>query len=123
PSGRTFYAPSPAPRLPSSLASSIVAISGLDSYSVEPQASPLLPSHLRAEQRSVAAGCTMMPGTLGAQTVAHAYGYDQLWAQGRRGEQMTIHLVEVDSFDGMDTQNYFNCVGFTGVLLSPTVVD
>jgi len=65
----------------------------------------------------------MMPGTLGAQTVAHAYGYDQLWAQGRRGEQMTIHLVEVDSFDGMDTQNYFNCVGFTGVLLSPTVVD
>jgi len=43
------------------------------------------------------------------QQIAHAYGYDQYWAQGFHGENMTVNLVEIDGFNPDDVANYFSC--------------
>jgi len=118
---RTFYTPDPTkpPMLPKSIADQILAVTGLDNYSLAPQhlalpTQPLAPKRANAD-------CQAGPNTILPSQVAHAYGYDQLAKQGWHGENMTINLVEIDGFDPNDISNYFQCVGFTGKLESKNI--
>lgn len=121
--GRKFYAPATPPKLPSFLANSIDAITGLDNYSTPPtHALTGIVSQLRAAQaaqgtqtkRVPQQDCSPLQNTLLPRDVAHAYGYDQLWQRGLNGEGMTVNLVEIDGFDPNDINNYLSCINFKG---------
>lgn len=113
--GRTFFAPDPAPKLPSFLANSVDAVTGLDNYSTGPQHDftmqfnkpPVTGSQLRPSQ-----DCSPLDQTLLPREVAGAYGYDQLWNRGLHGENMTVNLIEIDGAYKQDIQNYFDCIHF-----------
>ena len=114
--GRTFFAPATPPKLPSFLADSIVAITGLDDYSSAPQHA--LEQHFNETSSKKIPGqdCYPLNGTLLPKEIAHAYGYDQLWNHGWHGENMTVNLVEIDGYYQDDIQNYFDCINFQGNL-------
>jgi len=113
--GRTFYAPATPPKLPGFLASSIVAITGLDNYSSSPQRWSHFQHFNKTRMlRRPGQDCNADPQTLLPKEVAHAYGYDSLWNQGLHGENMTVNLVEIDGFDQNDVQNYLDCINFQG---------
>src|SRR6266849_7332876 len=115
--GRTFYAPATQPKVPTFLANSIAAITGLDNYS-KPPIHALhfsLPQGSRVSQHE-ALDCSPDDQTLTTADVAGAYGYNTLWQRGLHGENMTINLVETDGSDQDDIQNYLGCVHFKGHL-------
>jgi kumamolisin len=122
--GRTFFAPATPPKVPTFIASSIAAITGLDNYSQPPQGhvafmnSSLASHHLGSHD---AADCVDDPRVVAPAQVAHAYGYDRLWKQGWQGQGMTVNLVELEGFDPHDVQNYFTCVQFHGQLKTVNV--
>jgi kumamolisin len=139
--GRTFYAPSTPPKIPTDFAHTIDSITGLDNYSRPPKhdfhlTSPL-GAYLSYQRRSLAATASPSGGTKGVTShvsqhaaldcspddqtltggdVAGAYGYNHLWQRGLRGEHMTINLVEVDGSYQDDIQNYLGCIHFQGHL-------
>ncbi|HYX50466.1 MAG TPA: protease pro-enzyme activation domain-containing protein, partial [Ktedonobacteraceae bacterium] len=120
--GRTFYAPATPPKVPADFASSIDAITGLDNYSQPPTRHDLhityppgtYTSYQRRSLMATASSsgstkgesshaaqhavldCSPDSQTLSVGDVAGAYGYNQLWQRGLRGEHMTINLVEID---------------------------
>jgi len=115
--GRTFYAPSTPPKVPTDFANTIDAITGLDNYSQPPRHD----LHITYPQKShvsqhAALDCSPDSQTLTAGNVAGAYGYNQLWQRGLRGEHVTIDLVEVDGSYQDDIQNYLSCIHFQGHL-------
>jgi len=117
--GRTFYAPATPPKVPSFLANSIDAITGLDNYSKPPlHALTMHFSHLQGPHtpKSRAQDCSPDDQTLVPGDVAGAYGYDTLHRRGLLGQQMTINLVETDGSYQDDIQNYLSCVHFQGHL-------
>ncbi len=114
--GRTFFAPATPPKLPRFLADSIVAINGLDNYSTAPQHAFTLHFNAKSSKRHPSQDCYPLDSTLLPKEIAHAYGYDQLWNQGWRGENMTVNLVEIDGYYQQDIQNYFDCINFQGNL-------
>ena len=124
--GRTFFAPSSAPKLPSFLVNSIDAVTGLDDYSAGPQHDfsmqfnkpPVAGSQTRPGQ-----DCSPLDQTLLPKEVAGAYGYSQLWNQGLHGENMTVNLIEIDGAYKQDIQNYFSCINFPMSRFSVTNVD
>jgi subtilase family serine protease len=112
--GRTFYAPSPAPKLPTLLAGQILAVTGLDNFTPPPhemfsasQRTALTAEHAQSD-------CTVDDQAVLPQSIAHSYQYDAFWQHGWHGEGMTINLVEGGAVDQSDIQNYFDCVGFKG---------
>lgn len=120
--GRTYYTPdaSMPPKLPTSIATQILAISGLDSYNPPAKAQTAHASrHTSRTQstRRATDNCTPNQGYT-TQQIAHAYGYDSLWQAGFHGENMTVYLVEIDGIPGgvsnPDLQTFFNCVGYKG---------
>ena len=113
-SGRTFYAPATPPKVPTFLANSIDAITGLDDYSLAPQHAFTLSYRGAHKPLTANQDCYPLQQTLLPRDVAHAYGYDQLWNRGLHGENMTINLVEVDGFYQNDVQNYLDCIQFQG---------
>jgi kumamolisin len=115
--GRTFYAPSTPPKVPTDFAYTIDTITGLDNYSKPPRHD----LHITYPQKShvsqhAALDCSPDTQTLTAGNVAGAYGYTQLWQRGLRGEHMTSNLVEVDGSYQDDIQNYLGCTHFQGHL-------
>ena len=123
---RTFYTPDPQhmPQIPSILANYILAVTGLDDYSLPPAHQ----FHMSSQQvqqstasKQVGVNCTPRSNTFGRQQLAHTYGYDQLWARGAHGENMTVNLVEIDSTNLDDVHAYFACTGFKGSLDFVTV--
>ncbi len=115
--GRTFYAPKTPPKVPTFLANSIAALTGLDNYS-KPPIHALhfsFPQGSRVSQHA-ALDCSPDDQTLTSADVAGAYGYNTLWQRGLHGENMTINLVETDGSYQDDIQNYFGCVHFKGHL-------
>ena len=117
-SGRTFYAPETAPKIPDFMKDRIAAINGLDNYSQPPtghasfnKAQPLT---YTSKQTAHADNCFLDNQTLNNQQVAHAYGYDRFWKEGYAGKGMTVNLVELEGFDQGDAQGYFDCVGYKG---------
>ncbi len=121
--GRTFFTPAAdaPPKLPAFLANQIVAITGLDNYSVAPRVASLT-QHLNAVgvRKSPAADCNPLKGTLTTADIAHLYGYDQLYKAGLHGEGLTINLVEIDGLSRGDLQNYLGCVNYQGKI---SIVD
>jgi subtilase family serine protease len=117
--GRTFYAPATPPKVPSFLANSIDAITGLDNYSKPPLHA--LTMHFNHPQgphmlQPRAQDCSPAAQTLTPGDVAGAYGYDTLQHRGLLGQQMTINLVEIDGSYKDDIQNYLSCINFKGHL-------
>jgi kumamolisin len=113
--GRAFFAPATPPKLPRFLANTIVAVTGLDNYSVPPQHTRIPLSHATTRATKQAAqDCSPRGSTLVPRQIAHAYGFDQLWNRGWHGEGMTVNLVEIDGFYTNDVQNYLNCINFQG---------
>jgi kumamolisin len=114
---RTFYAPATPPKVPTFLANSIAAVTGLDNYSKP----PLHALHISYPQgsrvsRHGALDCSPADQTLVPADVAGAYGYNTLHQRGLLGQNMTINLVETDGSYQDDIQNYLSCVHFTGHL-------
>lgn len=114
--GRTFYAPATPPKVPTFLANSIDAITGLDNYSAPPIHALALPASMLTANRHPVQDCSPIDQTLLPRDVAGAYGYDQLWNRGLNGENMTVNLVEIDGSYKSDIQNYFDCINFKGKL-------
>lgn len=115
--GREFYAPSTAPKIPSFLAGSVAAITGLDNYSAHPV--PSLQMTLRGPHVSGGGALDCNPGDqtlLTPADIAHAYGYDTLYQRGLHGEHMSINLVEIDGSYVDDVQNYMGCIHYQGHL-------
>jgi subtilase family serine protease len=115
--GRTFYAPATPPKVPTFLASSVAAITGLDNYSKPPiHALDITSPQAARVFRSGALDCSPDDQTLIPSDVATAYGYTSLYQRGLHGEHMTINLVEIDGSYQDDIQNYLGCIHFKGQL-------
>ncbi len=124
--GRTFFAPATSPRIPKFIADLIVAITGLDNYSLAPKSHlaftrPLVAGQHTASSKPHSPNCSVDSRLITPAQVAHAYGYDQFWSQGWRGQGMTVNFVELEGFDPTDIQNYFDCIGFQGHLQTVNV--
>jgi kumamolisin len=124
--GRTFYTPDPArpPKIPTFIANTILAVTGLDNYSLPPNRNMAfnnLAQQQQAHTSTANANCKTTPNVVRPQAVAQAYGYNQVWSQGSHGENMTVNLVEIDGFNKNDVNNYFSCVGFQGKLDTVTI--
>ncbi len=114
--GRKFFAPATPPKLPSFLADSMAAITGLDNYSSAPQHAFTLSSINPHLAQRAGQDCYPLQDTLLPKQLAHAYGFDTLWNNGWHGENMTVNLVEIDGFYQDDIQNYLDCINFQGHL-------
>jgi len=115
--GRVFYAPATTPLLPTFIADQVIAVTGLDNYSINPKPAFSALSALTTNQAHPAMGqadCTAPQGTVFPNQVAHAYGYDQFHSHGYNGQNMTINLVEIDGVAMSDVQNYAQCVQYAG---------
>lgn len=121
--GRTFYAPSTSmpPKVPKFLADSIDAVTGLNNYAIPPQHDFTLSFAGKHAVTQPAQPCYALNQTLVPHDIAQAYGYDKLWNQGWTGQNMTVNLVEVDSFEQSDIQYYLNCINFQGRVSVETV--
>jgi kumamolisin len=115
--GRTFFGPSSAPVLPADIAPLVSSISGLSNFTQIIHAPSPIGKNVRAaapktSQQPNVGDCTLY-GVLGAvtrDTIAHAYGLDQLYKQGLRGQGMKIGVVELgDSYSRNDVANYAVC--------------
>ncbi len=113
--GRTFYVPTSNPRVPTLIVDKILAITGLDSYSLSPQTGFVAHPHQAMRGRS-APDCNLRQNVLSPLAVAHFYQYDQFYKSGLKGEGMTINLVEIDGFAKTDVQNYASCLNYRGHL-------
>jgi kumamolisin len=108
--GRSFFTPDPAhpPKIPTQIAPYVLAVTGLESYTVAPRQRLAAPRALPTR----AGDCIRFPQHAAtSRKVAAAYGYDRLWAQGWHGENMTVNLVEMDGYDQRDVANYIACTG------------
>jgi len=115
--GRTFYAPATPPKVPTFLANSIAAITGLDNYSKPPRhALDITNPRAARVSRNGALDCSPDDQTLIPSDVATAYGYNTRYQRGLHGEHMTVNLVEIDGSYPDDIQNYLGCIHFKGQL-------
>lgn len=109
--GRTFFTPDPAhmPKIPTQIAPYVLAVTGLESYTVAPRPRLAAPRILPTR----AGDCIRRfpPRIATPQKVSAAYGYDRMWAQGWHGENMTVNLVEMDGYDQRDVADYAACTG------------
>jgi kumamolisin len=102
--GRTFYAPTSDPKIPTFIAPSVLAITGLDNYTSppKPHVSGRAFSKTNLQDDCTANGQEM-------QAVAGAYGYNQLWNKGWHGEGMNVNIVEMGPIDQQDLQMSAKC--------------
>jgi kumamolisin len=108
--GRSYFTPDPAhmPVVPTAISGYILAVTGLDSYSVAPR-SKSAPIRPLAGPARLGACQQFTPRAATYQKLATAYGYERLWQQGWHGENMTVNLVEMDGYDPADVQTYAAC--------------
>ena len=114
--GRTFYAPTSNPRVPTLIADKILAITGLDSYSLSPRTGFVAQPSQKVESRATQLDCNLRQNVLSPLAIAHFYSYDQYYKSGLEGEGITINLVEIDGFANADVQNYASCMNYRGHL-------
>jgi kumamolisin len=101
---RTFYAPTSDPKIPTFIASSVLAITGLDNYTAPPK------PHVGANAfKSARPLDDCADAGKYAQWVSHAYSYDQLWKKNWRGEGMNINLLELGPIDQQGLQVSGKC--------------
>ncbi len=108
--GREYFTPDPAhpPVVPKQVSGYVLAVTGLDSYSVAPKTHSALPQATPTR----AGSCARFPDQAAtSQKLAAAYGYNTLYGQGWHGENMTVNLVEMDGYDRQDVGTYVGCTG------------
>lgn len=124
--GRTYYTPDPSmpPEVPTNIANQIVSVTGLDNYStLNTGVSTARKSRFIALTRKQPADCNPSSSTYNTSQIAAAYGYNQFWKQGFKGQGMTVNLVEIDTYFQPDIDNYAQCVGFNTNNLHLSMVD
>lgn len=124
--GRTYYTPDPAmpPEVPTNIANQIVSVTGLDNYStLNTGVSTARRSRFIAFTQKQPADCSPSSSTYNTSQIAAAYGYNQFWKQGFKGQGMTVNLVEIDTYFQPDIDNYAQCVGFNTNNLHLSMVD
>lgn len=124
--GRTYYTPDPAmpPEVPTNIANQIVSVTGLDNYStLNTGVSTARRSRFIALTQKQPADCSPSSSTYNTSQIAAAYGYNQFWKQGFKGQGMTVNLVEIDTYFQPDIDNYAQCVGFNTNNLHLSMVD
>ena len=132
--GRTAFANTAAPALPSSVAGLVRGVVGLDSLQVPTPAgldgpatssgaklqrmlrTDVAPGSSRACSQATAAG-----GYTAAQ-IASAYGLNDLYAAGDGGSGTTIALFELEPYSNDDIAGYQSCYG-TSTSITPINVD
>ncbi len=114
--GRTYYAPTRNPMVPALIADRILAITGLDSYSLSPKVGFVPQSSQTAKSSTIQLDCNLRQNVLSPLAVAHFYGYDQFYKSNLYGQGITINLVEIDGFKRTDIQNYASCMNYRGRL-------
>ncbi len=123
--GQTFFGPSQAPVLPAQISSLVTSITGLDNFArflhKPPQdqgrqgasLSGLSASQPAAGQRPQVGDCTLY-GLFGLtrDQLAQAYGVNQLYKKGYKGQGMTVGVVELgEPYSSGDVGNYSACNG------------
>jgi subtilase family serine protease len=114
--GRTFYAPTSNPMVPSLIADKILAITGLDSYSLSLKTGFVALPNQKMGERTAPLDCNLPRNVLSPLALAHFYSYNQFYQSGLKGEGITINLVEIDGFAKADAQNYASCMNYRGQL-------
>ncbi|HEY1568547.1 MAG TPA: protease pro-enzyme activation domain-containing protein [Solirubrobacteraceae bacterium] len=132
--GRTAFANTAAPALPSSVSGVVQGVIGLDSLQVPMPAGLQKAGRARphataaATQASIAPGegqaCTGAAGSGGytAGEIADAYGLSDLYAAGDGGSGTTIALFELEPYSASDIATYQQCYG-TATQISNVTVD
>jgi kumamolisin len=119
--GRSYFTPAAAqpPKIPTQIAGYILAVTGLDSYSIPPQTgmSPMAPPAMANIRPAASGRCVnFYPRIASPAKIAKAYGYDQMWAKGWHGEGVTVNLVEIDGYRPSDVSTYVSCIGSKATL-------
>jgi kumamolisin len=102
--GRTFYVPTSDPKIPTFIAPSVLAITGLDNYTAPPK--PHVGANTLKSGRPLD-DCTAVGQDM--QAVAHAYSYDKLWNKNWHGEGMNVNLLELGPIDQQALQTSAKC--------------
>ena len=135
PSGRTAFANTTAPSIPSSVAGLVRGVVGLDTLQVPtpadvtvqrapPGRGAVRPAAMAHDAPGSSGACGQASATGGytAAQIASAYGLDDLWAAGDGGRGTTIALFELESYSANDIANYQRCYG-TSTSISNIAVD
>lgn len=115
--GRTFYAPTTTPKLPTFIVNQLITVTGLDNYSMSLHTGLTHTTSVpltNAVHQQAKADCNPPSNQVFPKDVADAYGYAPFYQNGYHGENLTINLVEIDGVTTNDIQNYAQCVGFQG---------
>ena len=122
--GRQVFAPASNPRMPRFMADALISITGMDNYTRPPQKhasfSPRTSTAISSSRKGTAANCQYDSNSsvLATNIGSVLYGYNAFWKAGFDGKGMTINLLEFDTYDVPDLQNYFACVNFHGTFKS-----
>lgn len=127
----TFYTPDPAhmPVVPTQLASQILSISGLDSYSIPARPAMHLNSFQPQQGNGTQDNCYAMNNpnqwtgpTLSPAYLAQLYGVKPFWQKGNYGQNQKVLIVEPQSvYSQSDLNTFFQCAHFQGKFNTITV--
>jgi subtilase family serine protease len=113
--GYTFHAPTGRPTIPSTIASSVVAVAGLDS---EPRLRPHFrkaPLGMRTRARPVApqvgAATANAPGSLTVSDFASLYDVTPLYTSGISGKGRTLGILTFAALTPSDAFSYWSALG------------
>jgi subtilase family serine protease len=139
PSGRTAYANTQAPQVPTDVAGHVQAIVGLDDLYLR-QAGP----GPESAAGTLTSGGTSPAGPLATTTgptwnsacgtpnsnivwtasqLATAYSMPTLYGQGLFGSGVTVGLFELEQYSSSDISSYENCYNFNGGYPHPTIAN
>ena len=125
--GRTFYAPTKSPMIPTFIAPYITSITGLDDFSTPPGPQfSFRPALNQQVHGTTAANCNSDPQALTTTEIAYAYGYARFWQNRWYGQNMTINLPELGTISASDIRNFSACsrsvnkIGLVNVDSPPT---
>ncbi len=124
PSGRSAFANTTAPALPSSVAGLVRGVIGLDTLQTptpagvdrKPTARAQATSQGNADTNAApgsSGACRQVTGKSGytAAQIASAYGLDDLYAAGDGGAGTTVALFELEPYSARDIAGYQSCYG------------
>lgn len=127
----TFYTPDPAhmPKVPTQLASQILAVTGLDNYSTPPHTSGYFQPMSTHQAKGAQVDCSALTNRAGWNVpillpydYINAYGLAPFQQKGWYGQGQKVLLVEPDdSYSQSDVNTFFQCANFKGSFNTVTV--
>ena len=122
PNGRTFYAPTTDPSVPTTLAGTIQSINGLDTAAHYTHPPIVSVKNSQSVLHSNAATCPSASTTPASyytpSQLAGIYNLQGLYSQGLHGEGQSVALFELDDYAQSDIAAYTSCYGGTSVPIS-----